>query len=33
MLERLALAAANLQGEHVINEHGFPEYLSGDPLQ
>lgn len=33
MLERLALVAAYLRGEHVINEHGFPSYLPGAPLQ
>jgi hypothetical protein len=32
-LERPALTAAYLQGEHVINEHGFPRYLPGNPLQ
>jgi hypothetical protein len=33
VLERLALTAAYLRGEHVINEHGFPVYESIDPLQ
>jgi hypothetical protein len=33
VLERLALTAAYLRGEHVINEHGFPGYPPGDPLQ
>ena len=33
VLERLALSAAYLQGEPLINEHGFPEYPLGDPLQ
>jgi hypothetical protein len=32
-LERLALSAAYLRGELLINEHGFPEYPPGDPLQ
>jgi hypothetical protein len=32
-LERLALSAAYLCGEPLINEHGFPEYPPGDPLQ
>jgi hypothetical protein len=32
VLERLALPAAYLRGEPVINEHGFPGYPSGDPL-
>ena len=32
-LERLALTAAYLREEHVINEHGFPRYLAGNPLQ
>lgn len=33
VLERLALSAAYLRGEPLINEHGFPEYPPGDPLQ
>lgn len=33
MLERLAISAAYLHGEHVINERGFPEYPPGHPLQ
>jgi hypothetical protein len=32
-LERLALSTAYLRGEPLINEHGFPEYPTGDPLQ
>ncbi len=32
VLERLALSAAYLRGEHLINEHGFPGYPSGSPL-
>jgi hypothetical protein len=32
-LERIALSAAYLRGEPLINEHGFPEYPPGDPLQ
>jgi hypothetical protein len=32
-LERLALSAAYLRGEPLINEHGFPEYPPGDPLR
>ena len=31
-LERIALSAAYLRGEPLINEHGFPEYPPGDPL-
>jgi hypothetical protein len=31
-LERLALSAAYLRGEPLINEHGFPEYPADDPL-
>jgi hypothetical protein len=31
-LERLALSAAYLRGEPLINEHGYPEYPPGDPL-
>lgn len=31
-LERLALSAAYLRGEPLINEHGFPEYRADDPL-
>jgi hypothetical protein len=30
VLERLALSAAYLRGEPVINEHGFPGYPSDD---
>ena len=33
VLERLALSAAYLRGEPLINEHGFPQYPAGDPLQ
>ena len=33
VLERLALSAAYLRGEPLINEHGFPRYPLGDPLQ
>jgi hypothetical protein len=32
-LERLALSAAYLRGEPLINEHGFPECAADDPLQ
>jgi hypothetical protein len=32
VLERLALSAAYLRGEPLINEHGFPRYPSDDPL-
>jgi hypothetical protein len=32
VLERLALSAAYLRGEPLINEHGFPEYPPGDLL-
>ena len=32
-LERLALSAAYLRSEPPINEHGFPQYPPGDPLQ
>lgn len=33
MLERLAISAAYLHGEHLINERGFPEYPPGQPLE
>jgi hypothetical protein len=33
MLERLALSVAYVRGEPLINEHGFPEYPLGHPLQ
>lgn len=33
MLERLAISAAYLHGEHLINERGFPEYPPSHPLQ
>jgi hypothetical protein len=32
MLERIALSAAFLQREPLINEHGFPEPAQDDPL-
>jgi hypothetical protein len=33
MLERVAIATAYLRHEPLINEHGFPEAVPGDPLQ
>jgi hypothetical protein len=33
MLERLAISAAYLHGERLINEGGFPEYPPGHPLR
>jgi hypothetical protein len=33
MLERLAISAAYLRGEELINEEGFPSYPEGHPLQ
>ncbi|HTQ91209.1 MAG TPA: hypothetical protein VMK84_17125, partial [Streptosporangiaceae bacterium] len=33
MVERLAISAAYLQGEQLINEGGFPAYPKGHPLQ
>ena len=32
MLERVALSAAYLRNEPLINEHGFPKAPQGDPL-
>jgi hypothetical protein len=32
MLERVALSAAYLRNEPLINEHGFPKATQGDPL-
>ena len=33
MIERLAISAAYLHGEQLINEEGFPAYPDGHPLQ
>jgi hypothetical protein len=33
MLERMALAAAWLRNEPLINEHGFPKPAEDDPLR
>ena len=32
MLERMALATAYMRHEPLINEHGFPKVLEGNPL-
>jgi hypothetical protein len=33
MIERLAISAAYLHGEQLINEEGFPAYPEGHPLR
>jgi hypothetical protein len=33
MIERVAIATAYLRHEPLINEHGFPKSVSGDPLE
>jgi len=33
MIERVAIATAYLRHEPLINEHGFPRSVSGDPLE